>query len=439
LTQPENPTYRNHGSLVQLPKAIKNKEHKNHKKAHNNLNMSMVKQASAASDDASECSSGEDLSLGSGAGAPQANEMDTTQKDQVKEVQEMAKRETKNMRAWKFVVSITVLVSATVVSTGTYIFLEGDEHSSFKESYYSFANTIGDAAEVHTHNLFSTMLSCSNSISAAAIATNSEFPFVTVPTFEVLAESVRKQSESELLIFTPKVEFGEVTRWQEYATANEGWYEESKQLAVSSSKGNLVESDFAPGSPLPFIYNTIVDENGNRSPGPPSNPPFYPIWQMSPPPFSPFLIKANIGGVPEFSSGLKAIDVAREGVLGTTTFSDLYGLTGLASKEEDHETFHAQFLVSSDTESAYNRPHGYFFQPIFREIYNNTSEIVGTVTAMVPWDRYFANLLPEGVKGITCVASNTCGQSFTYYLDGNNVSCAFKNECCLTPWLWRQN
>jgi hypothetical protein len=375
-----------------------------------------------ASDDASETSSCE----GSSNVAPQANEMETTQKDQVKEVQEMAKRETKTMRAWKFVVSLTVLVTAIVVSTGTYIFLEGDEQSSFKESYYSFANTIGDASEVHTHNLFSTMRSFSNAISASAIATNSEFPFVTVPTFEVLAESARQQSGTELLIFTPKVEVGEVTRWNEYATANEGWYEESKQLAVSSGESTSVLSDFAAGDPLPFLYEvTRGDENGNPSVIPAvSNPPFYPVWQISPPPFSPVLIKVSIGLSLEFASGLKAASDNREGVVGLTTFSDVYGLSGIASKDEDHEHFHAQFMVSSDTESAYERPHGFFFQPIFREIYNVTSEVVGSVIAVVPWDLYFSNLLPEGVQGITCVAINTCGQSFTYYLNGNNVSCA---------------
>jgi hypothetical protein len=380
--------------------------------------------ASTAGDNASEYSSVE----GSGNGAPQANEMETTQKDQVKEVQEMAKRETKNMRVWKFVVSLTVLVTATVVSAGTYIFLKGDEDSSFEESYYAFANTIGDAAEVHTRNLFSTTRSFSNAISAAAIATNSEFPFVTVPTFEVLAESAREQSGIELIIFTPKVELGEVTRWNEYATANEGWYEESKQLALASGESASVLADFAPDRIPPFLYNTILDDNGNPSIMPAvSNPPFYPVWQVSPPPFSPSLIKANIGIFLDFALGFQAASESREGVLGPTTFSDLYGLTVLSSKEEDHEAFHAQFMVSSDTTSADERPHGYFFQPIFREIYNNTSEIVGGVVAVVPWDRYFANLLPEGVKGITCVASNTCGQSFTYFLDGNNVSCAIQN------------
>jgi hypothetical protein len=390
--------------------------------------------ASAASDKHSEYSSDEDdLSLGTSTGVPQANEMETTQKDQVKEVEEMAKRETKNMRAWKCVVTLTVLLTALVVSTGTYIFLEGDEDSSFKDSYYSFANTIGDAAEVHTHNLFSIMRGFSSTISAAAIATNSEFPFVTVPTFEILAGVARQQSGAEVIMFTPKVEVDEVTRWQEYATANEGWYEESKQLALSSGEGTSVLSDYAPGRLIPFIFNTIADENGNSIPSAPRNPPFYPIWQFSPPPFSPFLIKANIGGLPELATISKAAEVARDGVLGTTTFSDPYGFGTFAIKEKDHEAYHAQFLVSSDTESAYHRPHVSFFQPIFRQIYNDTSEVVGDIIALVPWDRYFANLLPDGVKGITCVASNTCGQSFTYYLDGNSVSCSqLENERCRT-------
>jgi hypothetical protein len=62
-------------------------------------------------------------------------------------------------------------------------------------------------------------------------------------------------------------------------------------------------------------------------------------------------------------------------------------------------------------------------QPIFRELgdVNDSSEVVGVIQGVVPWDRYLTNLLPEGVDGITCVLKNTCGQAFTYELDGNRV------------------
>jgi hypothetical protein len=393
--------------------------------------------AADTGDSSSEYSSDEDLLLGTSAEASQANGwMNTTQEDQVKEVENMAKMERRYMRIWKVVVTITVFATAALVLTGTYIFLNDDQQSSFEASYYSFAHTIGDAAEVHTQKLFSTLRSASNSMSAAAIEAKSEFPFVTVPQFEVLGELIREQSGSEILIYSPKVEIDQVTSWQEYATANEGWIEASKQLAVSSSNGSLVMSDYAPGSPLPYIFDRILDEDGHSAAGPPINPPFYPVWQFSPPPFSPYLFKVNIGGEPEISSALEAAAVTGEGVLGTTSFDNLYLLGGLAYKEGDHEKFHAPFLVSSDTETAWKRPHTLFHQPIFREIYNSTSEVVGYMNAVVPWDRYFANLLPEGVKGITCVASNTCGQSFTYYLEGNKVSHSkMKNERCSTPLL----
>jgi hypothetical protein len=342
-------------------------------------------------------------------------EIETTQKNHVNEVEEMAKTQTKYLRIWKVVVCITILAIATLVSTGTWIFLKNEEDSKYEDSYHELANTIRNAVRVHKRDLFLTMRSYSESISGAAIATNSEFPFVTVPTFEISGHSVRQQSGAEFLIFTPKVEADELTRWQEYAIANEGWYEESKQLAVSSSETSSILSDFVPGNISAFIYNPRDVS--------PASPPFYPIWQFSPPPFSPRALKANFAQL-GFGDYLKTVDIVREGVFGETL--DNSDLGDWTLKPSDHAAYHAQFLVSSDVElsSAFERPHAFFFQPVFREPYNDASEIVGTINAMLPWDRHFANLLPEGIKGITGVLKNTCGQSFTYYLDGNKVSCA---------------
>jgi hypothetical protein len=380
--------------------------------------------ADAVSVDSSD-GSGSDME--SSNDANHVDEMSTTEGDQVKEVEDMARKETKNMRAWKVVVFLTILALATLVSAGTYMFLKTDEDSSFEESYDAFASTIADALRIDVYNLFSTMRSCSNSISGAALGANTTFPFVTVPVFEILGESVRQQSGAEAVIFTPKVELGEVTQWEEYAIANAGWYEESKKLAIASSEGTQVASDFAPGGQSPFIYDASVDEDGNASIAPSmgnSDPPFFPLWQHSPPPFSPALIKANFPG-----SQLRAAGDAREGVLDAAFFVDPTGLTALASKEEDHKVLHALVTSTSDSESAYDRPHFFFYQPVFRETYDDTSDIVGYVSALVSSDRYFTNLLPPGIKGITCVVRNTCGQAFTYYLDGKRVSCApFKDH-----------
>jgi len=60
--------------------------------------------------------------------------------------------------------------------------------------------------------------------------------------------------------------------------------------------------------------------------------------------------------------------------------------------------------------------------PVFEELNKPDSNIVAYYVGVVPFDRYFAKLLPEGVNGIYCVLRNTCGQAYTYELDGNRVS-----------------
>jgi hypothetical protein len=78
--------------------------------------------------------------------------------------------------------------------------------------------------------------------------------------------------------------------------------------------------------------------------------------------------------------------------------------------------------VKDGSSSTYDHPHSLFMQPVFKTLNDESSEIVGFVNGVLPWDRYLNDLLPEGVKGITCVLKNSCGQSFTYTLNGNEVS-----------------
>jgi hypothetical protein len=357
-------------------------------------------------------------------GHHEGDEMHPTQKDQVKEVQDMAKWETHIMRFWKVVVCITILAIATVVSSGTWIFLKGEEDDNFKDSYATVTDTIRNSVRAHKRDLFLTMRTCSDSITGAAIATNSTFPFVTVPTFEIFGHSVRQQSGAELIIVTPKVQFDELTRWEEFAIANEGWYEESKKLSILSDR------EYVSGDIPTFVYDASVEATiGNLTPTPIENGPFYPMWQLSPPPFTPFPLKADLKTFADFGEFLKTVDIVREGVF-SQAYDTRAGLGDATLNEVDHLAFHTQFVTSEKEESnAFERPHAFFFQPIFREAYNDSSDIVGTVDALVPWDHYFANLLPEGVKGITGVLGNTCGRSFTYYLNGNKVSCSqLQNE-----------
>ena len=93
-------------------------------------------------------------------------------------------------------------------------------------------------------------------------------------------------------------------------------------------------------------------------------------------------------------------------------------LAGIAVAPEDHESYHRNYVEDDNGLSSYDRPHSVQLQPVFKEQQDPTSEMVGFLAFVVPWDHCLANLLPTGVNGITAVLKNTCDQAHTYILKG---------------------
>jgi hypothetical protein len=134
----------------------------------------------------------------------------------------------------------------------------------------------------------------SKAITAEAIEMNSSFPFATVPMFEVYAETARVQSGIEMFVFSPVVTKDNVPDWEEYSVANQGWIETSRSILLSrdiGEDGALTASDYLEGDIATAIYE--LDEEGFVLPVS-SDGPFAPIWQTSPPPFSPGLINVRL-------------------------------------------------------------------------------------------------------------------------------------------------
>lgn len=121
------------------------------------------------------------------------------------------------------------------------------------------------------------------------------------------------------------------------------------------------------------------------------------------------------------------IESTRMSLLSMTV--DLSRLGSSAVNEDDHNAFHARFVSQSrNVTSAYDHPHSLLMVPVFEKLNDRESPIVGLIFGVVPWDLYFANLLPKDVSGIHCVLKNSCGQAHTYSLVGNKV----KTTLCWT-------
>jgi hypothetical protein len=66
-------------------------------------------------------------------------------------------------------------------------------------------------------------------------------------------------------------------------------------------------------------------------------------------------------------------------------------------------------------------PIGYLFYPIFEEVDNPKSKVVGNLVMFLHWRRLFSDISPSSAKGIVAVFENSCEQSFTYKIDGKDV------------------
>ena len=82
---------------------------------------------------------------------------------------------------------------------------------------------------------------------------------------------------------------------------------------------------------------------------------------------------------------------------------DLARLSVLAMNSIDHEAFHQNLVQDTFNSSSYEHPHSVLLQPIFSNLHANDAKIVGILLAVIPWDKYLVDLLPQGVNGIFVV------------------------------------
>ena len=146
--------------------------------------------------------------------------------------------------------------------------------------------------------------------------------------------------------------------------------------------------------------------------------------QTSPPPFDPAFVNYNLMSDFVIKYTYPLIQSMRISVF--SMIMDMSRLGSTAVSKADHDTFHAQFVedMMGDTNgdiNGYDHPHSLLMVPVFEKLNDRQSPIVGLIFGVVPWDRYLANLLPEGTSGICCVLRNTCGQTHTYSLAGSKV------------------
>lgn len=265
------------------------------------------------------------------------------------------------------------------------------------------------------------MSAMGEAITTSALTQKARFPFVRVPMFEVIARQTRELAGVEIFSFNPFVSSDEYPIWRTWSKLNAEWYQESLNILQSSPITPLLQLSRYQNDPA-FFRDVIWDGADNQAGYVQVQAETYaPVWQMSPPPFSVSFI--NFGMLTEGYARrmVPLLEQTREGLM-TEVDPTLGRLSGLAITPEDHDAFHRQYVENVYGLSYFDHPHSIFLQPIFGTLQRD--RVVGFLSALIPWDRFMAGLLPENVNGIVAVLNNNCGQSYTYELKGHKVRTA---------------
>jgi hypothetical protein len=302
--------------------------------------------------------------------------------------------------------------------------------------------TIEAAIQLHLQNIEGGMERLSTIASAEAATQKNDWPFVTVPSFEVIGASVREQTGFEIVTLMPFVARSQVEAWERYSSENaRSWLKESREIAqsmaikanASGEYSSFIATEYRDGGPSPFLvdledpFAQSTGVNFTVAPSVIKNPdgPYLPLWMETPPPFDPTVININFLSLhPLLHQLISSVIAARRPLLSAGSM-DASALSQTGITLADHERYHASLVNyrANGTESTFQHPHCLYLHPIFDEARNRDSAIVGMLGAMLPFDRYLVNLLPRGVGGIHAVLRNhRLQQKFTYRLDGNSVS-----------------
>jgi hypothetical protein len=220
-----------------------------------------------------------------------------------------------------------------------------------------------------------------------------------------------------LLSYAPLVKLLEREAWEAYAQEHQTWIQDGQDFHSSQMtralSTNLV--DPAPAQ-VPNISESIFYYNAEGNPAvEKSKGPFLPIWQIAPVPSNPQMINLNLLSHPVYS-------LLYQGLM-DTGLPVLSGVTDLPS-------LHQTYLETEDDDRDHSHhPHSALLQPIHAAFIENTAveqeeenPVVGVVSVVLSWDHYFVDLMPEEAVGLIVVVQSTCGDVFTYQVDGNDAS-----------------
>ncbi|ACI65757.1 predicted protein [Phaeodactylum tricornutum CCAP 1055/1] len=297
---------------------------------------------------------------------------------------QIIKKEEADVRKAKLIVGSALILSTILVSVCIYIFASKAEVLNFELEHEGYAKNIVNLVKWENQYNFALMQQLSASATASAAMTGSVFPNVTQKYFEITGGYVDGLGGIMATAYAPIIAAEEVTQWETYSQENQGWIGDSTVLRQvhpghrQPMEGTIQDHEFDrrldSGSIKPYIWRWEDGEQVQETTF--SGNVLAPFWQSSP------ADAASSSPTPSKLTG-----------------SLISSLTSMKKKERK------------------KNPHSFIMEPVYAEFSENPV-LVGILIAISAWENLFDRVLPEGTNGLVCVVKDTCGNVFTYEING---------------------
>ena len=265
--------------------------------------------------------------------------------------------------------------------------------------YEQFSSSLSDACILQQVNIRRSLAQLAGIYSGYAASSGSQWPMVTLEKYEYYAGLARENSGLEMINIAVNVKEEDRVAFLNYTDKHyEEWVAESHRINPEYADA------FAPTNYKNFISGVGFEEDVMRDE-------YFAIWTFSPPPVTYMTVNWNVASSPIFANQAKAGRALRDEAV----------ITGVTSYIGIDRDSHAE--LHGDTDGEYvDHPHSFVWYPVHEEVGNAESTIVAFLSSATAWDTAMRDLIPEGVYGIHAVIRNSCGDVFTYEINGSRAT-----------------
>jgi CHASE domain len=254
-------------------------------------------------------------------------------------------------------------------------------------------------------NIYKTVAAFGTTIMSYAIEKNATWPFVQIPHYEHRGEDNDAISKALMIGISPLVTRENKEAYLNYTYNHQGWIQEGLNVQCFTQDTECLAPERNISTYMTRLSDgvtgaTIPQNEAGADVGPGQ---YAPMWQYAPIAADPSMVGFD--------------------TLSHPTFYRVYYGMWETQKPVMSEVVDLEFLYRGAIEEETNRPKSFLLHPLYPYFEDkNTSfqrdDIVGFIMAILPWDVYFANILPTGVSNIHLILHDTCDNDHTFELRG---------------------